>query len=153
VKLASPSGNRDVAAKDFFVVPTDNNSRETALKPNEILTEVTIPAAANTKNATYEIRERDAIDWPVAAASVVLRMKGNAVESGTVVLGHVAPTPYVAAEASKLLAGKTISEATAEEIAKAAVAGAKPLSDNAYKVQLAKVAVKRALLSATGAKV
>jgi xanthine dehydrogenase YagS FAD-binding subunit len=80
-------------------------------------------------------------------------MKGNTVESGNIVLGHVGPTPHVAAEAAKMLAGKTISEATAEEIGKAAVSGAKPLSGNAYKVKLASVAVKRALLSATGAKV
>ena len=77
-------------------------------------------------------------------------MKGNTVESGRIVLGAVGPTPHVAAAAAQMLAGKTISEATAEEIGKAAVADAKPLSQNAYKVQLAKVAVKRALLQATG---
>ena len=65
-------------------------------------------------------------------------------------LGAVGPTPYVATAASQMLAGKTIDEATAEEIGKAAVADAKPLSQNGYKVQLAKVAVKRALLQATG---
>jgi xanthine dehydrogenase YagS FAD-binding subunit len=58
----------------------------------------------------------------------------------------------VAAEAAKLAAGKSISEDVAEQVGKAAVAGAKPLSDNAYKVQLAKVAVKRALLEASGKK-
>jgi xanthine dehydrogenase YagS FAD-binding subunit len=80
-------------------------------------------------------------------------MKGSAVESGVVVLGHVAPTPWVATSAGSMLAGKTINEDVAEQIGKAAVEGAKPLSQNAYKVQLAKVAVKRALLAATGAKV
>jgi xanthine dehydrogenase YagS FAD-binding subunit len=153
VKLVSASGSRDVPIAEFFVAPKVGTERETALKPNEILTEIIVPAARGAKNATYEIRERDAVDWPVAAASVSLRMKGNAVESGMIVLGHVGPTPHVAADAAKMLAGKTISEATAEEIGKAAVAGAKPLSGNAYKVKLATVAVKRALLSATGAKV
>jgi len=65
-----------------------------------------------------------------------------------VVLGHVAPTPWEAPEAEKALAGKTITAESAEEAGKAAVAGAQPLSQNAYKVQLAKVAVKRALLDA-----
>jgi xanthine dehydrogenase YagS FAD-binding subunit len=152
VKLVSASGSRDVPVKDLFVAPADANSRETALKPNEILTEINIPAARGAKNATYEIREREAIDWPVAAASVSLRMKGNSVESGTVVLGHVAPTPWVAANAGSMLAGKTISASVAEEIGKAAVAGAKPLSGNAYKVTLSSVAVKRALLAAAGVK-
>jgi xanthine dehydrogenase YagS FAD-binding subunit len=153
VKLISAGGSRDVPLKDLFVAPADANSRETSIKPNEILTEINIPSARGAKNATYEIRERTAVDWPVATASVVLRMKGSSIESGMVVLGHVAPTPWVAAEAGKMLAGKTISESSAEEIGKAAVAGAKPLSGNEYKVKLASVAVKRALLTASGAKV
>jgi xanthine dehydrogenase YagS FAD-binding subunit len=74
------------------------------------------------------------------------------VVSAKVVLGHVAPTPWECAEAEKALAGKTITEATAEAAGKAAVAAARPLSQNAYKVQLARVAVKRALLHAAGTK-
>ena len=69
-------------------------------------------------------------------------------KSAKVVLGHVAPTPIESAAAEKALVGKTITAATAEAAGKAAVAGAKPLSQNAYKVTLAKVAVKRALLDA-----
>jgi xanthine dehydrogenase YagS FAD-binding subunit len=152
VKLVSASGTRDLPIAELFVAPADGNARETAIKPNEILTEINVPSARGVKNSTYEVRERDAVDWPLATASVALRMKGNAIESGVVVLGHVAPTPYVAADAGKMLAGKTISESTAAEIGKAAVAGAKPLSGNAYKVTLAQVAVKRALMAATGAK-
>ena len=63
-------------------------------------------------------------------------------------LGHVAPTPWVAMEAQRALAGKTVSLAGAGEEATAAVEGATPLSQNRYKVQLARVAVKRALLKA-----
>jgi len=77
-------------------------------------------------------------------------MKGNAIGSARVVLGHVAPKPYVATEAQSFLAGKTITEEVAERAGAAAVRGAKPLSKNEYKVQLAKVAVKRALLQAAG---
>ena len=69
-----------------------------------------------------------------------------------IVLGHVAPTPWEAPEAGKALAGKTITAATAEAAGKAAVSGAQPLSQNGYKVQLAKVAVKRALLEAVRGK-
>jgi xanthine dehydrogenase YagS FAD-binding subunit len=61
----------------------------------------------------------------------------------------VAPTPWAAAQASQALAGKTISEATADEVARTATAGATPLSHNGYKVQLVRVAVRRALLEAT----
>jgi xanthine dehydrogenase YagS FAD-binding subunit len=75
-------------------------------------------------------------------------MRGNTVASAKVVLGHVAPKPYEAAAAEKELAGKTITAETAEAAGKAAVADAQPLSRNAYKVTLARVAVKRALLEA-----
>lgn len=151
VKVAGPDGQREIAAADFFVAPTSDSDREIALKPNEILTEIVIPAAV-TKNATYEVRQKEALDWPLAAASVVLKMKGTAVAEGKIVLGHVAPVPYLAADASQWLAGKTINAQTAAEAAEAAVRGAKPLDSNAYKVQLAKTAVKRALLAAAGVK-
>jgi len=149
VKLTSSTGNREVDLDKFFVTPTGENAREIALAPNEILTEILIPTSG-MKNATYEVREKDALDWPLVAASVALKMKGSNLESGQIVLGHVAATPWVAADAAKMLAGKSITADTAEQIGQAAVAGAKPLSDNSYKVHLAKVAVKRALLEAAG---
>jgi xanthine dehydrogenase YagS FAD-binding subunit len=153
LKIASASGNRDVDAAAFFVTPTSDTMRETDLKPNEILTEITLPASKGTRSATYEVRQKDALDWPLAAASVVLQMKGNTVESASIVLGHVAPTPHVAAQAAQMLAGKAITEDVAEQAGKAAVQGAKPMSGNEYKVQLASVAVKRALLRAIGKEV
>lgn len=148
VKIASPSGTREVPVEKFFVAPKDANTREVDLRPNEILTEILIPAAAGVKNATYEVRQKEALDWPLATASVALTMKGAQVASARIVMGHVGPTPVVASQAAKLLAGKAINESVAEQAAKAAVAGAKPLSQNAYKVQLARVAIKRALLAA-----
>ncbi len=114
--------------------------------PNEIMTEIHIPLG--THNSTYEVREKAALDWPLAAASVSLKMSGSTIQSARIVLGHVAPTPWVAEAAGQSLAGKTLSAAAAEEAAKQATAGAKPLSDNGYKVKLAQVAVKRALLAA-----
>jgi len=151
VKLVGPKGPREVPVAKFFVAPKDDASREIALQPNEILTEIVIPAAA-VRSATYEVRQKEALDWPLATAAVALTMKGNTVASAKIVLGHVAPTPYEAAAAEKALVGKTITAATAEAAGKAAVAEAQPLSQNAYKVTLAKVAVKRALLDAVKAK-
>jgi xanthine dehydrogenase YagS FAD-binding subunit len=149
IKLASPSGTREVDAEKFFVAPSSSDMREVDLKPNEILTEVIIPATA-AKNATYEVRQKDALDWPLATASVALTMKGNTVASARVVLGHVAPTPWVSAEAARAIEGKTVTAETAEAAGKAAVAAARPLSMNAYKVQIAAAAVKRALMAAAG---
>ena len=149
VKLASASGARELEAEKFFVMPRIDTARETALQPNEILTEIIVPSAVGVRNATYEVRQKEALDWPLATASVALKMKGAAVASARVVMGHVAPTPWVAAQAEQMLAGKTIDEGVAEEAAQAAVSGAQPLSDNGYKVQIARTAVKRALLAAS----
>ncbi len=108
--------------------------------------------AGGTHSATYEVRQKEALDWPLVAASVALKMNGNTVTSAKIVLGHVAPAPHQAAAAEKALAGKPVTAATAEAAAKAAVTDAKPLSQNAYKVTLARTAVKRALLDAAKVK-
>jgi xanthine dehydrogenase YagS FAD-binding subunit len=151
VKIVSPSGARTVAAENFFLIPKTGNDREIDLHPNEIVTEIVIPSSsASMKNATYEVRQKEALDWPLATASVALKMSGGKVASARIVMGHVAPTPWAASAAEKSLAGKSIDEASAEHAAAEAVQGAQPLSQNGYKVQLAKVAVKRALLAAAG---
>jgi xanthine dehydrogenase YagS FAD-binding subunit len=150
VKLVSAKGSREVPIAKFFVVPANETAREIALQPNELLTEIIVPPAA-VRSSTYEVRQKEALDWPLAAASVALTMRGSSVASAKVVMGHVAPTPLESPEAEKALVGKTITEATAEAAGKAAVASAKPLSQNAYKVQLARVAIKRALLQAVKA--
>lgn len=150
VKLVSATGSRMVPVEKFFVTPQSNDTREIALMPNEILAEIVVPSAKGVRNATYEVRYKDALDWPLATASVSLRMSGNKVEKASIVLGHVAPTPVVSAAAAQILDGQTVSADLIERAASAAVASAKPLSQNAYKVQLAKTAVKRALAEATG---
>jgi xanthine dehydrogenase YagS FAD-binding subunit len=147
VKLVSAKGSREVPVAQFFVTPKDGDTREIALRPDEILTEILVPGAA-VKSATYEVRQKTALDWPLATASVALVMNGTTVRSAKIVLGHVAPAPWDAAAAAHSLAGKEVNAATAEAAGRAAVADAKPLSQNAYKVTLARVAVKRALLDA-----
>jgi xanthine dehydrogenase YagS FAD-binding subunit len=152
VKLVSAKGAREVPVSNFFVTPANDTARETALRADEILTEIIVPAAA-VRSSTYEVRQKDALDWPLATASVVLTMRGTSVASAKVVLGHVASKPWDSAAAAKALAGKAVTADLAEAAGKAAVADAKPLSQNAYKVTLARVAVKRALLDAAKVKV
>lgn len=151
IKLVSPSGSRQLDAAKFFVTPQNDSSREIALLPNELVTEILVPAVP-THNATYEVRQKEALDWPLATASVALKMAGGKVSSARVVLGHVAPIPWAATQADQTLAGKSLTPELAAEAAKAALEGATPLSQNRYKVQLARVAVKRALLAAAGGK-
>ena len=151
VTIAGAAGNRSVPVEKFFVAPSADGQREIDLKPNEIVTEILVPVPA-TKNATYEVRQRELVDWPLTAASVALRMTGNKVTSASIALGHVSPVIWRATQAEKMLVGKTITAETADAAGEAAVANATPLSGNAYKVKLTKVAVKRALLAAAGIK-
>jgi xanthine dehydrogenase YagS FAD-binding subunit len=109
-----------------------------------------LPPLAGIKAATYEIRQKDAMDWPLAIASVALSFSGNKVRSARVVMGQVAPVPWRSTEAETALVGKAINEETAKAAGEAAVTGAKSLGRNAYKIQLARVAVKRAVLAAAG---
>jgi xanthine dehydrogenase YagS FAD-binding subunit len=151
IVIFGPGGEREVDADKFFIIPKSASDREYDLKPNEIVTGINIPRALGVRNATYEVRQKESLDWPLATASVAITLESDKkVKAARIVMGHVAPIPWVANEAAQFLAGKTISEEVAAEAGKIAVANAKPLSRNAYKVQLARVAVKRAILQAAG---
>ncbi len=151
VKLVSSAGAREVDVAKFFLSPQTAEAREVDLKPNEILSEIIIPASKN-RNATYEVRHKDALDWPLVTASVSVAMNGAKVSNAKIVLGHVAPTPWSAVKAEAAINGKSITEESAEAAGAAAIDGAQPLSQNDYKLQLVKVAVKRALLAAAATK-
>jgi xanthine dehydrogenase YagS FAD-binding subunit len=155
-RVVGPHGAREVEAGDFFQLPSLNLYGETVLRPNEILTHVVLPGAStilagsDMRSATYEVRFRQSSDWPLATASVNLGLDGQTVRSARVVMGAVAPVPWRVPTAERALEGRTVSEAVAADAAFAAVAGAQALSGNAYKIQIARTAVKRAILLAAG---
>ena len=149
--VEGPKGkSRKIAAKDFFQTPRSESDRETALNPNEVLTEISVPVKG-LKNATYEVRHRHGLDWPYVTATVAYSEKNGSASDARVVLGHVATTPWVATGAAQALNGARLDESAAGKAGDAAVEGAKPLSRNAYKVQLVKAAVKRAVLATRAA--
>ncbi len=150
IRLEGPRGKRELPLEKFFVIPKADGEREHDLRPNEIVTEVLIPPASDVKAAHYEIRQKEAFDWPLAVAAVALKMQGSNVHSSRVVLGCVAPVPWPSAEAERILVGKPVDRETAQKAADAALSKATPLSHNAYKAKLAKVAVTRAILKAAG---
>lgn len=147
-RLYGPEGDRQVPLEKFFVTPTREGEREHNIRPNELLTEILVPAHRGASMAVYEVRQKEAMDWPLAAAAVVLHLEGGSVAGARVVMGHVAPVPWPSPEAEEALRGKSVSEETADAAGKAAVSKATPLSRNGYKIQLARVAVKRAILKA-----
>ena len=150
-RLAGPTGERLVPAADYFTMPTLQNVRtENVLKPSELLTHVLLPAPGSQKSGHYEVRYKTSHDWPIAFATVLLTMNGPTVQAARVVMGAVAPVPWRSTAAEQALAGKAVDEQTAAAAAEAALRGARPLSQNAYKIQVAKTAVKRAILRAAG---
>ena len=150
-RLVGPRGERLVRAAEYFTMPTrENVERENVLQPDELLTHVILPPPGSVKSGHYEIRYKAAHDWPIAFATVLLTMNGSTVGGARVVMGAVAPVPWRSKEAEQALAGKAVTPESAAAAAEAALAKAEPLSQNAYKVQVAKTAVERAILQAAG---
>ena len=153
LRLFGPGGEREVELASFYRAPKSAGEKEYDLAADEIVTEVVIPPAAGRRSATYEVRQKEGLDWPLAAAAVSFEVSGGKARDPRIVLGHVAPTPWVASEAAASLDGQAPDAAHAAAAGERAVAGARPLSMNAYKVRLAQVAVKRAVLRAMGEEV
>ena len=91
---------------EFFRTPQQESERETILKPGEIVGEIHVPAAGQVLNATYEVREKEALDWPLVTASVALKLSEGRVAQARIVLGHVAPIPWNAVQAAKRPGGQ-----------------------------------------------
>jgi xanthine dehydrogenase YagS FAD-binding subunit len=149
-RVAGPGGQREVPAAEYYQLPDRNLFGETVLAPNELLTHVLLPPPGGARSATYEVRFKQSHDWPLAMASVALSLDGRTVRDVRVVMGAVAPVPWRSEAAEAALAGKTISEEAAMAAADAALTDVKPMSQNAYKVQIARTAVKRAIMKAAG---
>jgi len=152
-RVLGPNGEREVAAADYFTMPTlQNVMKENVLADEELLTHVILPAPGNVKSGHYEVRYKASHDWPLAFATVILVMNGQTVRSARVVLGAVAPVPWRSHPAEEALVGKTLSEETGAAAGEAAVREAKPMSGNAYKIQITRTAIKRAVMNAAGLK-
>ena len=77
VRLHGPQGSREIGVKEFFVTPQHEGESEHALRPGEIVTEILVPPPGGAKMAVYEVRQKEALDWPLAAAAVVLKLDGG----------------------------------------------------------------------------
>lgn len=147
--VRGPDGERRVPVEALYRAPQAEGEREHTLGPGELLVEVTAAVGA-ARSALCEVRQRRSLDWPLMAAAVSLYGELPQVDRARIVLGHAAPTPWLAAAAGDLLAGAELTPERIEQAARAAVADARPMSGNRYKVQLASVAVRRGLQRAAG---
>jgi len=148
--LQGPKGERTLKVEELYQVPRKDGDSELTIRDDEVLTRVSIPAPKGT-NASYEARQKRAHDWPLVLASVNIETDGGGkVSKARLILGSVAPIPLRSEAAEKAITGKAITMETAAAAAEAAIAGAKPLSMNGFKVALTRTVVKRALLAAAG---
>ncbi len=150
-EVLGPQGRRTVEVARLYRAPNGPNEREHTLASNELLVSVTIPRGG-LHNAHYEVRQKLSSDWPLVQAAVAFQggREGANATGVKIVLGQVAPTPYVAEAAMRALNNQPVTEANATTAARAATEGAKPLGQNGYKLRLVEVAVKRAILLASG---
>jgi len=145
--LQSSRGTRTVPVEQLLTIPGGDPRRENAKEPDEILTAIHVPGAWGVRSVYASVKEKAAFDWPLVSAAVALRAEGGIVREARIVLGAVAPVPLRSAAAEKILVGSRLDETTADAAANAAAAGAQPLSDNGYKVELLKTLLRRTLRS------
>jgi xanthine dehydrogenase YagS FAD-binding subunit len=147
-RVVGPKGERTVPAGDFFVLPKQNAARENSLGDDEILALIELPAPRPGMRSTYhKVLDREAWTHAVVSAAIVLDMDKDICRSARVVLGGVAPIPWRVPDAERLLTGQRSTPELAAKAAETAVAGAKPLAKNAYKVPLTREIVQRTVAS------
>ena len=147
LRLVGPGGERRVPASEFFTLPRTAPARENVLGDDEVLASVTVPAPRPSARSAYrKVMDREAWTHAVVSAAIVLDLDQGVCRDARIVLGGVAPVPWRVPEAEKALAGQRITPELAARAGEIAIAGARPLSKNAYKVPMVRALVERTLL-------
>ncbi len=146
--LFSAQGERTIPLAEFYALPSVNIQRENMLGQDEILKEVVVPLPGpGAKSAYLKFKERGAWDFALVSAAAAGTFSGRSASSLHLVMGGLAPVPWRMREAEEALRGKKLNEDLVRRAAKASLQEAKPLEENAYKVELAEVILSRAVMS------
>lgn len=148
VEVEGPRGRREIAVDLLHVLPGATPERETALAPGELVVALRLPAAAAafSGNARYlKLRERTSYAFAVVSAAAALEIEEGAIRAARIALGGVAAKPWRARDAEAFLAGRTAGAEAFTKAATMALAEARPSGDNAFKIELARRIVARAL--------
>lgn len=150
VWIQGASGHRSVPLNEFYLLPGSTPQKENVLAPGELITHVTLPALPEGTRSHYlKLRDRASYEFALASAAVVVTMNGNRICRVRVALGGVGTRPWRSPEAERALENREASEKGFRAAAEAALRDAKPLHDNAFKVELAKRVLVRTLKVAT----
>jgi xanthine dehydrogenase YagS FAD-binding subunit len=154
VEIEGKSGGREIPLETFHRLPDDTPDRETGLEPGEMIAAVRLPAEAArfAAHARYlKLRDRTSYAFAIVSAAAALRIDAGVIVDARLALGGVAMKPWRAREAERILIGARADAALFRRAAEAALAEAKPAGDNAFKIELARRVVARALsLAAAG---
>jgi xanthine dehydrogenase YagS FAD-binding subunit len=139
IHIEGVKGPRSVPIAEFYVVPGSTPERETVLEPGDLITYVTLPKASiGAKSYYLKLRDRASYEFALASTAVVMKHDGNKIEFVRVSMGGVGTKPWRSTEAEKVLTGKAPTVANFHAAAEAALQGAKPQSQNGFKIELAK---------------
>jgi xanthine dehydrogenase YagS FAD-binding subunit len=145
VEIATAKGNKLIPVEQFYISPGKNVFKETILGPAEMVVAVEIPAVAPGSKGTFiKLKERQAFDFALVSVAAMVAVKGDFVSDARIVFGGIAPFPLRATGAEAALKGKKITDGLVAAC-EAAVKGAEPLSNNAYKVKATKGVLEQAL--------
>ncbi len=136
---------RELPVEQLFVSPSKDVRRENVLEAGDLIIEVRVPVSTGLRCGYLKQTAKESFDWPLAVAAVAVQVDAGVCKRASIILGAAAPTPWRAKAAEAALVGKTFGPEAIALAAKAAVQGATPLSQNAFRVGLFEVVVRRAL--------
>jgi xanthine dehydrogenase YagS FAD-binding subunit len=150
IHLSGPTGERAVPIAQFYLLPGSTPERETVLEPGDLITHVTLPALpAGARGVYLKLRDRASYEFALVSAAVVARVQGGRIAFARVAMGGVGTVPWRSHEAEHALLGKAATPAVLRAAAEVALHGARPQSENAFKIELGRRCVTHALTQAT----
>jgi len=150
IHVTGAKGERTIPIAQFYLLPGNTPERETVLEPGDLVTHITIPALpAGAKSYYLKLRDRTSYEFALASAAVVVKQSGGRIDFARVAMGGVGTVPWRSLEAEKALQGKVATPANFRAAAEAALHGARPQSQNGFKVELAKRCLTHALAEVT----
>ena len=152
VHIVGPQGERRIAIEEFHKLPGTMPHIETAVQNGELITFVTLPKSPFAQRSAYvKLRDRASYEFALASAGVAVDLNGSTIREARVALGGIATKPWRSHEAEQALRGASANPETFRTAAETALKSAKPLRYNAFKIELAKMAIVRALTQAVQA--
>ena len=151
IRLQGARGSRLVKLEDFYLLPGQTPDKENQLQPGEIIAEIAVPMLPLARKSTYvKVRDRASYEFALTSAAVGLELDSGTIRDARVAVGGVGTKPWNLPEVRQVLIGKQLTEKVFRSAASLAVEGARPLSDNGFKIHLLQLTIIRALMNLGG---